>query len=78
MVIGNKTLSQTAIVLFSGHQIGNACTEQVLNEMRANIFQKGYFGMHSATVDDAVRIRIEPVEDKNDKLAAMAEKRSCG
>lgn len=72
LVIGNKTLSATAIAIFSGHQVGDACTEAVLNEMRANIFQKGYFGMHSTAVDDAVRVRIEPIEDKNEKLAAMA------
>ena len=72
LVIGNKTLSQTAIVLFSGHKPGDACTEATISEMRANIFQKGYFGMHSATVDDAVRVHIEPMEDKNEMLAALA------
>ena len=72
VVIGNKTLSQTAIILFSGHNAGDACIESVLSEMRANIFQKGYFGMHSASVDDAVRVRVEPMEDRNPILAAMA------
>lgn len=72
VVIGNKTLSQTAIILFSGHNAGDACIESVLSEIRANIFQKGYFGMHSASVDDAVRVHVEPMEDRNPILAAMA------
>ena len=72
VVIGNKTLSQTAIILFSGHNAGDACIESVLSEMRANIFQKGYFGMHSSSVEDAVRVRVEPMEDRNPILAAMA------
>ncbi len=32
VVIGNKTLSQTAIILFSGHNAGDACIETVLSE----------------------------------------------
>ena len=72
VVIGNKTLSQTAIALFSGHRPGDGCTEAVLTEMRANIFQKGYFGMHSASVDDAVRVHIEPMEDRSEMLARIA------
>ena len=72
VIIGNKTLSQTAIALFSGHKPGDACTEPVLTEMRANIFQKGYFGMHSASVDDAVRVHVEPMEDRSDTLMRIA------
>ncbi len=72
VVIGNKTLSQTAIILFSGHNAGDACIESVLSEMRANIFQKGFFGMHSGSVEDAVRVHIELAEDRNPILAAMA------
>ena len=72
VVVGNRTLSQTAIVLFSGHKPGDACIEATLSEMRANIFQKGYFGMRSASVDDAVRVHIEPMEDRSETLARLA------
>ncbi len=72
VIVGNKTLSQTAITLFSGHKPGDACIESNLSEMRANIFQKGFFGMRSASVEDAVRVHIEPMEDRSETLARLA------
>jgi outer membrane protein insertion porin family len=60
IVLGNRTLSQTAIILMSGHKEGDPCTPQTLDEMRANLVQKGLFGLHSADLEDAVKIHAEP------------------
>jgi outer membrane protein insertion porin family len=83
IVLGNKSLSETAIILLSGHKEGEPCTQQTLDEMRANLLQKGYFGLHSADLEEAVKIHAEPnalpgnrckviIEvDENDKVAAI-------
>jgi outer membrane protein insertion porin family len=59
IVLGNRSLSETAIVLMSGHKEGDPCTQQTLDEMRINLLQKGYFGLHSVDLDAAVKVRVE-------------------
>ena len=59
IVTGNKTLSQTYIILTSGHNVGEPCTDQVLADMQARLYATGYFGQHSANPEDAVRVRSE-------------------
>lgn len=59
IVTGNKSLSQTYIILTSGHNVGEACTDQVLADMQSRLYATGYFGQHSANPEDAVKVRSE-------------------
>lgn len=68
LVLGNRLLSQTAIVLASGHHEGDPCTAKTLAEIKENLFKKGYFGMHSADLEQAVRVHSEPDADGQAKV----------
>jgi outer membrane protein insertion porin family len=59
VVTGNKTLSQAAIIALSRHQVGDPCTGDVLNEIKANLTQTGDFGMHSSDPEDWVKVHAE-------------------
>src|ERR1700683_5253384 len=37
IVRGNKLLSDSAIIIASGHAVGDACNEQTLDEMKLNL-----------------------------------------
>lgn len=68
LVLGNRLLSQTAIVLASGHREGDPCTAKTMTEIKENLFKKGYFGMHSADLEQAVRVHSEPEADGQAKV----------
>lgn len=60
VVVGNKSLNQVAIISFSGHKVGDPCTNEVLGQIRDNIAKSGYFGMHYPDQSDKwVRVQAE-------------------
>jgi outer membrane protein insertion porin family len=77
IITGNKVLNSEAIIIFSGHKVGDPCNNQVLAEMQENILKTGYFGLlHSNTADEAVNIRTEennPPDGKCKVIIAVDE-----
>lgn len=61
IITGNKTFSKDAIIALSRHRIGDPCNDQVLNEIKANLSQTGYFGtQHNLdNPEDWVRVQAE-------------------
>lgn len=59
IVQGNHTLNAAFIIAASGHKVGDPCNDQTLSEMQTNIFKTGYFGMHSADQEEAVRVSAQ-------------------
>ncbi len=61
IITGNKTFSKDAIIALSRHRIGDPCNDAVLNEIKANLSQTGYFGtQHNLdNPDDWVRVQAE-------------------
>ena len=45
IVVGNKTLSSTAIILYSGHKVGDPCNNRVTEEMKENLLKTDNFGL---------------------------------
>lgn len=84
VVIGNRTLSATAIALAAGHKEGDAFTPQILEEMRERLLRTGWFGLHTPELTDAVKVSAEAdpqhagqykivIEvDENDTLTGVA------
>ena len=79
IVIGNKTLSTPAIIIYSGHKVGEPFTQGVLDEMRDNLIKTDNFGLkHQEKADEWVKVsaqqpagsnkvKITIVVDENDK-----------
>jgi outer membrane protein insertion porin family len=61
IITGNKTFSKDTIIIYSGHKVGDPCNDQVLNEIKANLSQTGYFGtQHNLdNPEDWVRVQAE-------------------
>lgn len=61
IVTGNKTFSKDTIVIYSGHKVGDPCTREVLNEIKANLSRTGFFGtQHNLdNPEDWVQVQAE-------------------
>jgi outer membrane protein insertion porin family len=61
IITGNKTFSKDAIIALSRHRVGDPCNDQVLQEIKANLSQTGYFGtQHNLdNPEDWVRVQAE-------------------
>lgn len=73
IVIGNKTLNAETIIAYSGHKIGDPCTDRTLDEIATNLYKTGYFGQHSASEDNAVRVRVEENNPSNGLCKVIIE-----
>ncbi|HLK59610.1 MAG TPA: BamA/TamA family outer membrane protein [Chthonomonadaceae bacterium] len=81
IVTGNKVLSTQAIIIASGHSVGDMCDGKTLQEIKQNLTQTGNFGVqhNPENPEDWVKVRSEedPVTgkckvyievDENDKI----------
>lgn len=61
IITGNKVLNSEAIIIFSGHKVGDPCNALVIEEMQENIARTGYFGYlrSDGSLDAAVNILVE-------------------
>ncbi len=61
IITGNKTFSKDAIIVLSRHKVGDPCTDQILQEIKAALSQTGYFGtQHNLdNPEDWVRVQAE-------------------
>lgn len=64
IITGNKTLSKEAIIIASGHKVGDPCTDQVFQEIKANLSQTGYFGTQHNLDNPEEWVRVQ-MEDEN-------------
>ena len=82
-VIGAKALAPSTVLVLGGVRIGDASTEQNLEEIRTRLINTGVFGIHNPDdQDEWVRLRVETVGypaghcellvvvDENDKVTA--------
>lgn len=73
VILGNKVLNSEAIIIFSGHKVGDPCNNQTLLEMQENIARTGYFGRMSGSLDEAIRIRTEESNPPDGKCKVIIE-----
>ena len=59
VVVGNKAFNSVAIIAFSGHKVGEPLTPAVLDEMKTNIFNTGYFGYNEGYSPESVKVSAE-------------------
>jgi outer membrane protein insertion porin family len=64
IIIGNKTLNAETIIAYSGHKIGDPCTDRTIDEIVTNLNKTGYFGEHT-TEENAVRVHVEENNPSN-------------
>ena len=68
VVVGNKAFNSLSIVGFSGHHVGEVFTSAVLDEMKTNVFNTGYFGYNEGFSQDAVKVSSETKTDRQVKI----------
>jgi outer membrane protein insertion porin family len=74
VVIGNKTLSKTFIVLASGAHVGDHYTDQLQADMVAKLYGTGYFGANLADPEvDAVKVHSEAPDPPNGTCKVVIE-----
>ncbi len=59
VVVGNKAFNALSIIGFSGHKEQEPFTSTVLDDMRSNVFNTGYFGFNEGFSPDAVKVSAE-------------------
>jgi outer membrane protein insertion porin family len=61
IITGNKTFNKDTIITLSRHNVGDPCNDQVLQEIKSNLSQTGYFGtQHNLdNPEDWVRVQAE-------------------
>ena len=69
IITGNKTFSKDAIIALSRHKVGDPCTDAVLQEIKTNLSQTGYFGTQRNldNPEDWVRVQSEDDNSGNGK-----------
>lgn len=73
VIIGNKTLNADTIIAFSGFKVGDPCNEKTLDQIATNLAKTGYFGYHSSSPDEYVRVRAEENNPSNGKCKVIIE-----
>lgn len=83
IVKGNKLLSSSAIIIASGHAVGDPCNEQTLDEMKLNLTETGNFGIQHNPDDKESWVKVYSEEqngectvvidvDENDQIKNIA------
>lgn len=73
IVIGNKTLSTTFIITAADVKVGDPCTDDTLNQIATKLWKTGLFGRHSASQDEAVKVRAEENNPSNGLCKVIIE-----
>ncbi len=72
VVKGNKVLSSSAIIIASGHNIGDPCNEQTLDEMKLNLTETGNFGIQHNPDDKESWVKVYS-EESNGQCTVVIE-----
>ncbi|MCW3095607.1 MAG: Beta-barrel assembly machine subunit BamA [Chthonomonadaceae bacterium] len=65
IITGNKTFNKDTIIALSRHKVGDPCNEQVLNEIKANLSQTGYFGTQHNLDNPEEWVRVQAEDDNS-------------
>lgn len=65
IITGNKTFSKDAIIALSRHKIGDPCTDAVLQEIKTNLSQTGYFGTQRNLDNPEDWVRVQSEDDNS-------------
>ncbi len=66
IVRGNKLLSSSAIIIASGHAVGDPCNEQTLDEMKLNLTETGNFGIQHNPDDKESWVKVYSEEQNGE------------
>jgi len=72
IVKGNKVLSSSAIIIASGHNVGDPCNEQTLDEMKANLTETGNFGIQHNPDDKESWVKVYS-EERNGECTVVID-----
>ncbi len=72
IVRGNKVLSSSAIIIASGHNIGDACNEQTLEDMKNNLTETGNFGIQHNPDDKESWVKVYS-EERNGECTVVID-----
>jgi outer membrane protein insertion porin family len=72
IVKGNKVLSSSAIIIASGHNVGDPCNEQTLDEMKLNLTETGNFGIQHNPDDRESWVKVYS-EESNGQCTVVIE-----
>ena len=72
IVKGNKVISSSAIIIASGHNIGDPCNEQTLDEMKLNLTETGNFGIQHNPDDKESWVKVYS-EETNGQCTVVIE-----
>lgn len=72
IVIGNKLLSREAIVIMSGHQEGDPCSQETIDDMRSRLTDSGYFGIEHNPDDRDSWVKVHS-EEANGQCTVVIE-----
>ncbi len=72
IVKGNKLLSSSAIIIASGHNIGDPCNEQTLDEMKLNLTETGNFGIQHNPDDKEAWVKVYS-EERNGECTVVID-----
>ncbi len=73
VVIGAKTLNKAYIISASGHNVGDPFTEDVLSDMKTRLTATGYFGGHSVTIEESVKVESIEANGKRQVVITVDE-----